>query len=275
MAPYRTQASPSGGIAALRARLAAVEAKVTEHFWKAVPDAAQGELAELRRACADLSGEAAIEAHVRLVALVESLVERLPAIEETWNAPPSDAPREVLGPSGSYTSQPRHTLGIARKIDPAAAPMPDVRADAGVVCLSPRGCPLALRVLAFEDGSAFVALATSVSRATARVEVKLGGALDDLKAALGLLQDTEIGDDEIDALFEIRGEASHARALIGPPVRSALRMLAGLGEVALAIGDGRAAFTSKGMAPSQREIERAAHARAWIRAAPPTLQLRV
>lgn len=274
MAPYRTQASPSGGIAALQARLAAVEAKVTEHFWRAVPDAEQGELAELRRACRELSGEAAIEAHVRLVAVVESLVERLPAIEETWNAPPSDPPRELLGPSGSTTSQPRHTLAIARKIDPAAAPMPDVGVDAGVVWLSQRGCPLALRVLSFDDGSAFVALATSVSRAAARLDVKLGGALDDLKAALGLLQDTEIGDDEIDALFEIRGEAAHARALIGPPVRSALRMLAGLGEVALAVGDGRAAFTSKGMAPSQREIERTAHALAWIRAAPPTLPLR-
>lgn len=273
MPPYRRLASPAGAIPALRARIAEREAKVTPHFWQALAPSEQVTLADLRLASADSHVDVATEACSRLLVAVESALERLPQIEAAWRSPDLVALPE-LTPAGRGLAQPRRTLALARKLDPAADLAPDQTGDGGVVRLTHGGCPFSFQLLRVDSAVDFVELATSVPRSTAAIGAALGGALDDLKAAFGLLHDVEIGDAEIDALFRIRGERAHARAILGPPVRSALRMLAGIGDPILTTGDGRAVIAWRGMAPSSRQLERVAHGLAWIRGCPPTLSLR-
>lgn len=271
--PYRRLASPAGAIATLRARIAAREAEVTEHFWRALPAAEQNALAELRLAGAAADLDVATEATSRLLAAIEAALERLPAVEAAWRSA-DKAPWVELTPSGRGLSQPRRTLALARKLDPTAELASHPPEDGGVVRLTLHGCPLSFQLLRVDSAVDLVELATGVSRATATIAVVLGGALDELKAAFGLLQDVEIGDAEIDALFRIRGDRAHVRALLGPAVRSALRMLAGIGEPRLVTGEQRAVIAWRGMAPTSRQLERVAQALAWIRGAPPTLSLR-
>jgi hypothetical protein len=271
--PYRRLASPAGAIAALRARIAEREAQVTPQFWQALSAAEQSALADLRLAGTDTDLDVATEAHSRLLAAIESALDRLPQIEAAWCSPDL-APLAHLTPAGRGLAQPRRTLALARKLDAAAQLAPDQPEDGGVVRLTQHGCPFSFQLLRVDSAIDFVELATSVSRATAAVEVVLGGALDDFKAAVGLLDDVEIGDAEFDALFRIRGVRAHARAILGPPVRSALRMLAGIGEPSLSTGEQRAVMAWRGMAPSSRQLERVAQALTWIRGAPPTLLLR-
>lgn len=273
MSPYREQASPSGGVGVLQKRIAALEAQVTPHFWRALGDEENVGLDELRRACRELAGEEAVEAHVRLVASLEALLERLPGIEEGWGTAPSEAPRELPFPSGRWTREPKRTLALARQLDKRAAIAGGTDDDA-IVRLTVYDCPISLRLLQIDAATDFLAVATSVPRSMAAVRAVLATPFDEIKGALGLLDDVEIGEDEIDALFKIAGEPGHARVLIGPPVRSALRMLAGIGEPALVTGDQCASLSWRGTAPTVRQLDRIAHALAWLRAAPPTLALR-
>lgn len=271
MSPYRERGIPSGGLTAVRARIAEHEAEVTEHFWEALPEADRQDLAELRKAATNRDDEIAAEACFRLLAAVEAAIERLPAIEEAWRTAPSVAPANALDKTLSRTPDPRRGLAFCRKLDPKAERTSDDRPE---VRFRHADAPLCFQLWAEAEGVDVVEMATSVAPGLPAVRVELAGAFDDVLASLGIGKDVEIGDDEIDALFEIHGESENARALIGPPVRSALRMLAGIGDPWLETGKGRAIIGSKGTCPSVKQLERIANALVWLRTCQASLPLR-
>jgi hypothetical protein len=280
VSPYRQRGIPSGGLAAVRARIAEREAEVTEHFWRALPEGDRQDIDELRKGATDRNEDIAAESCFRLLAAIEAAIERLASIEEAWRTAPPDPPSGAVELRLVAPADLRRGLALVRKLDPKARATKgqgdedDVRRVRAIVRFTHAEAPLCFQLWAPDQATDVVEMATSVAPGLPPVRVELAGAFDDLLASLGLGRDVEIGDDEMDALFEIRGDSESARALIGPPVRSALRMLAGIGAPWLETGKGHAIIGCKGTCPTAKQLERVANALVWLRTCHASLPLR-
>jgi hypothetical protein len=136
-----------------------------------------------------------------------------------------------------------------------------------------RGAPLGLLAGVTDKGEVRLALATGVSAALGTLRLDPEGMGDAILKTVGLRREVALGDPAFDHCFLVRSSDEVARALLPPPVRAALLVMAREDVPRLEVGHGMAVLRWC-YEPTATALEAAVQVLAFLRAAPPVIHLR-
>lgn len=292
---------------ALRQRLDALEAEITEHcrgltphFWLTLDEETLGQIEALRAARREVPQAgashdalmAAVAAAERHKALITEALRTLTQHEQSWLALPTTVSQGVAGPlhevSTDAVDYVMHQTALTtrgERLDAIFATLESATVHSRTIDpawrweLSAHGIPLRATLgihhaphlgLARELQ---VTLTTSVSRRTARIELTPERWSDVLLRTLGLRHDVTLGDPDFDSFFVVEGELPALRVLLTGAVRRSLLRIA-REDVPCLSTRGDAASISWRYTPSPAAVLAAVRVLASIRLAPPTVHFR-
>lgn len=236
----------------LRARLAELEARIREReaevadvFWTSLDPRELDRLGSMREAIEVLADNGAIthEQLARAETLaahyldeLETIIARLPTLEEEWRELPEDVPDPPLSTHALDAAlAPSERTAFERAL---RATVHDRDRDAELVLegasylvhFRDRGAPFSLRATPHTRGNGQVSevsmcLHTSVPRALPRLFVRHETLVMAFGRSLGLKREVAVGDYAFDGLFFVEGSRAAVDRLLGPAVRRELLTL--------------------------------------------------
>ncbi len=261
--PYRgDEAARAARLVALDEEIAKLEAVLTPVFWARVAPTLRVDAPG-----SPLSGEP-LEARQRRVAALSDAIARARAgIRAADERPPSEPRRE-----GGALDPALDDRDVVRNLKALASESPDAEInrrarDRWGVRTRSEGVPIdaTVRRVPANNGTYWEWRLYTSCVPDARLHMKAEGILQDLLEMLGLGEEIELGDPELDPVFEIKGDERSARALLTPRVRRDLLDLNVASTVVLAVDRGCAELALHPLAPSSvplavrilRELHRA------------------